>query len=220
VVGENVRPLEAFDSAVHALNKVRASRMRLYPGVASTFTTLKQHDVPIVAYSESIAYWTEWRIRRTGLDGVIDVLYTSPDHDFPNGVSVDDLRTLPPSEYGLTKTIHKHVDRGLLKPNSEVLTGILKEFNTNPEDTVYVGDSLMKDVAMAQHVGVIDVHAAYGIAQNRAGYDLLRRVSHWTTGDIERERRLQVAGTVTPSYVLRKGFAELLDIFEFTQESK
>lgn len=49
----------------------------------------------------------------------------------------------------------------------------------------------MKDVAMAQKVGVVDVHAAYGVVQHRPEYDLLRRVSHWTADDVECERGLR-----------------------------
>jgi hypothetical protein len=73
----------------------------------------------------------------------------------------------------------------------------------------------MKDVAMAQSVGAIDVLAEYGISVNRDGYELLRRVSHWTKADIERERQLAANQTVVPRYVLKEQFAELLDIVDF-----
>ena len=211
-------PLEVYDDAIHILNKVRFSHTQLYPGVAATLRSIREQGVPIVAYSESLAYWTEWRIRRTGLDGVIDVLYTSPDHDFPSGVSANKIRRRPATEYGLRETKHRHVHQGLSKPNSAVLTGILEEFDTEPDDAVYIGDSLMKDVAMAQSVGVIDVHASYGVAQQRSGYGLLRRVSHWTDADIERERRLQSGCTIIPSYELKSSFVELLDLFDFRRE--
>ena len=80
---------------------------------------------------------------------------------------------------------------------------------------MYVGDSLMKDVAMAQAVGAIDVLAEYGVSVNREGYELLRRVSHWTEADIERERQLAASPTVIPRYVLKQQFSELLDIVDF-----
>lgn len=211
VVGDGVEPLKHFDEAVHVLNKVRSERMRLYPGVADTLAAIRARGVPVVAYSESLAYWTEWRIRRTRLDGVIDVLYTSPDHDFPTGVTAESIRKLPSDRYGLKVTKHKHVERGLLKPNSKVLDAILAEFGVAPSDAVYVGDSLMKDVAMAQQVGVVDVHAAYGVAQDRDGYDLLRRVSHWTRADVERERRIHAGREVDPAFTLRNGFGEISD---------
>ncbi|MDA2810664.1 hypothetical protein O4J56_08460 [Nocardiopsis sp. RSe5-2] len=40
---------------------------------------VRRRGVPVVAYTESIAYWTEWRMRETGLDGMVDILYSSPD---------------------------------------------------------------------------------------------------------------------------------------------
>jgi hypothetical protein len=76
----------------------------------------------------------------------------------------------------------------------------------------------MKDVAMAQDVGVLDVHAAYGVVQDREEYELLRRVSHWTQADVEREREIATAPHVTPTYVLEETFAELLELFDFTEE--
>jgi hypothetical protein len=56
-------------------------------------------------------------------------------------------------------------------------------------EVMCVGDSLMKDIVMAQGAGVTDVWAKYGESHRRDGYDLLRRVSHWTPQDVERERR-------------------------------
>ncbi|WP_224401815.1 HAD family hydrolase [Pseudonocardia sp. ICBG1034] len=208
-------PADKFDAAAHAQNRERLTRTRLYPDVMETLQTIRKAQVPIVAYSESLAFWTEWRIRKTGLDGVLTALYTSPDHDFPSGVHPREIRTRPDHEYGLLKTTHEHVGRGLLKPNAALLNSIMDRFDTRPEETVYVGDSLMKDVAMAQQVGAIDVHAAYGLAQDRSGYELLRRVSHWTQSDIERERELGKSRHIKPSYTLRASFSELLQEFDF-----
>lgn len=83
------------------------------------------------------------------------------------------------------------------------------------QSTVYVGDSLMKDVAMAQMIGVVDVYAEYGIAQQRHEYELLRRVSHWTPADVERERAISSQPHVKPTYTLEHSFAELLGLFTF-----
>ncbi|WP_017624461.1 HAD family hydrolase [Nocardiopsis chromatogenes] len=210
-----LRPLEVFDAAVHTLNHVRKRSIHLYRGVESALTEVRRRGVPIVAYTESIAYWTEWRIRETGLDGVVDVLYSSPDHDFPEGVTPEDLRRYPPQEYGLVETVHRHTPQGRLKPDPAILGAIVDEYSKDPEDVVYIGDSLMKDVAMAQEIGVHDVHARYGVSQDREGYELLRRVSHWSTEDIERERRLARRPVVVPTWTARECFSEVLDMFEF-----
>jgi FMN phosphatase YigB (HAD superfamily) len=214
-VAGGAEPLKVFDGAIHRLNSERVRNTKLYPKVAETLRHIKSKGVPIVAYSESLAYWTEWRIRRTGLDGVIDVLYTSPDHEFPTGVSAAHIRTRPASSYGLRGTDHKYVSRGIIKPAPEILGGIVRDFGLPSSSVAYVGDSPMKDVAMAQAVGVRDVLASYGMVVNRAQYELLREVSHWSDDDIERERALAARPSLEPSYRLNEGFDELLELFDF-----
>lgn len=211
------KPSEVYDEAIHVLNRERFRNTRLYAGVKETLHELQRRKVPVVAYTESVAYWSEWRIRRTGLDGLVTTMYSSPDHDFPADVNARQLRTQAPSAYGLHRTTHKHVPSGVLKPNTEVLESILSDFGVSPQAAVYVGDSLLKDVTMAQELGVRDVHAQYGVSHDRDDYNLLRRVSHWTPEDIEREKELDARPTVTPSHVLPDGFAQLLTIFNFAE---
>jgi phosphoglycolate phosphatase len=213
----NEKPSEVYDEAIHVLNRERLRHTKLYIGVKETLHELRRRKVPVVAYTESVAFWSEWRIRRTGLDGLIKVMYSSPDHDFPSGVSVQQLRTLPPSAYGLRETVHKHVPPRTLKPNAQILRSILADFSASPNEAVYVGDSLMKDVVMAQELEVHDVLAQYGISHDREGYELLRRVSHWTPEDIQREKDLSVQPTVSPTYTLADGFSQLLSMFNFVE---
>ncbi|MFJ1583525.1 HAD family hydrolase [Streptomyces sp. NPDC088197] len=207
-------PLEYYDDAIHIQNRQRILHTSLYPGVMGTLHGLKEKGVRIVAYTESVAYWSEWRIKATGLDGVIEVLYSAPDHDFPTGVSTETLRTKPASDYGLNKTTHNHVPAGIIKPNTQVLSSILASYASDPHKSLYVGDSLMKDVSMAQKIGVHDAYASYGTSIDKIGYDLLRRVSHWSNADIERERRLTNGLSVIPSHTLDQ-FSDIMNIFEF-----
>nr|WP_176704915.1 HAD family hydrolase [Arthrobacter sp.]AXV46488.1 haloacid dehalogenase [Arthrobacter sp.] len=116
---------EVFDSVLHAQNSARKYNTVLYPGVMSTLRYLKANNVTVVAYTESLSFWTEWRMRTTGLDGLIDVLYSSPDHDFPEGETKETVRTLPNEEYGLKRTIHRGVARGIAKPNPQILKEIV-----------------------------------------------------------------------------------------------
>jgi len=206
-------PLEAYDDAVHALNKARRETTRLYPGVAETLATLKSSGVRVVAYTESISFWTEWRIKHTKLDGVIDVLYSAPDHDLPAGVDFSVLRTRGDEEYGLKHTRHLATPKGSAKPNPEILKAILTSEEVHPSEAAYVGDSLMKDVAMAKQVEVTDIHAKYGEALARTDYALLQSVSHWSDEDVAREQALRTNKEVVASKVLDDSFAQVLDIF-------
>lgn len=214
----DVAPMERFDPAVHALNSARKKNTRLYPGVRETLLELKRRGVAIAAYTESLAYWTSWRVQHTGLDGVIDAIYSAPDHDLPVGVSVQDLRYWGDEErYRLRRTTHRHVPAGTLKPNTEILRRILADFDRTPEETVYVGDSLMKDIAMAQDAGVHDAHAKYGEPHRQPGYDLLRQVTHWTDEAVAREKALTVNRDIVPATVLDRDFAQLLPVFQMRE---
>lgn len=212
------KPADVFDNALHVLHSRKNAATRLYPGVDDALRILKRAGVRIVAYTESAAYWTEWRIRHTELDGVIDVLYSAPDHELPNGLRPEDLRTghLPPSTYGLKRTQHHHVPRGVLKPNEAILRSILADQHCSPADAVYIGDSLMKDIAMAQATGVLDVHARYGQVQKKSEYELLRQVTHWSEKDVAREKALsQSEGDITPTICVDR-FDEVLAVFGLT----
>lgn len=205
-------PWRAFPRAVEVLRREREARTNLYPGVREALARAKAAGIAVVAYTESLAYWTTWRIKKTDLDGMIDVLYSAPDHDLPRGKSFSDMRSRPDSHYRLTRTRLQHVPRGVLKPNADVLRAILADLDLSASEAVYIGDSLMKDIAMAQAAGVTDVHASYGQAQHEPGYDLLRRVSHWSEGDIARERALATTSQVAPTYVCHTRFDEVLPV--------
>ena len=213
--GDEVDLMVEYDDVLHVLYSGRKHNTELYKGVLETLRYVRAQGVPVVAYTESIAYWTARRVRDVGLDGLLNVLYSSPDHDWPAGVSPEDVRFHPPEAYGLKVTEHSKVPRGVTKPNSDVLTIILDDYKIAPTQAVYVGDSLTKDIVMAQAAGVHDAWAAYGVSDGRPEYALLRRVSHWPDDVIEREREAaegQLA--VTPSYTLQN-FSELLELFHF-----
>jgi phosphoglycolate phosphatase-like HAD superfamily hydrolase len=213
--GEDADIATIYNDVLHVLNKERKQNTRLYDGVRETLMAIRDRGVPVVAYTESIAFWTEWRVRHVGLDGLLNVLYSSLDHDWPEDVDPLDLRTKPADQYGLKLTEHRHVPRGVTKPNTLVLGTILSDYGMDADRTAYIGDSLTKDIVMAQAAGVHDVHAAYGVSDHRDGYDLLRRVSHWPDSVIKRERDA-AAGQVPikPAYTAQC-FQDLLDLFDF-----
>ncbi len=214
-----VPPSERYDEALHQLHSRRRAMTQLYSGVFETLTMLKEAGVAVTAYTESLAYWTEWRIRWTGLDGLIDRLYSAPDHDLPKSLTREQVRTKPDDEYGLKHTKHIYLPPGATKPNAKILSSILDDCDALPNEAVYVGDSLMKDIAMAQSVGVLDVHARYGEAHQKTEYELLRRVTHWTDMDVQREKELSLRPKVHPTLVLQETFAELLPVFGLDLES-
>jgi phosphoglycolate phosphatase-like HAD superfamily hydrolase len=209
--GQNLT--EVYADAIRAYREAREASLELLPTVMDTLTTLKAKGCLVIGYTDSRAFYSAYRIRRLGLDGLLDFLFSPPDHDLP--AATQDLRSRPPDAYEFKKTVHRHTPEGEVKPNPQVLADIMRDVGAAPDRTVYVGDSLMKDVLMAQEAGVADVFAKYGLAQHRDEYELLRRVSHWTDADIEREKKLNSEHNVHPSYTLAERLSELLDMFEF-----
>ena len=210
---------EVYRDAFEASRSARHEVLELYPEVSKTLRAIKKAGTKIAAYTESLAFVTAARVKYLGLDGVLDVLYSPPDHDFPHGVSAEDLRRFEPNDYGLKHTEHRHTPRGLLKPAPEVLRQIIAEMDDS-QGVVYVGDSLMKDIAMAQAVGAIDVWAEYGDSQDRPEYKLLQDVSHWTDADVKREAEIRKRPHVAPSVTLQRSFGELFDHFEFVKNGR
>ncbi|HKY35346.1 MAG TPA: HAD family hydrolase [Polyangiaceae bacterium] len=202
-----------YDEAIHAHRSARKSTIRLYDGVRETLERVHTAGVQVIGYTESMAFYTSDRMRKTGLDDVLDYLYSAPDHDFPEGVTPEALRTYPPSHYDLRRTEHRHTPLGATKPDPVLLRKIVTDAGVPVDQVVYVGDSLMKDVAMGKAAGVHAVWAKYGVAHKNEAYELLRRVTHWTLADVEREKQT-THEAVEPAYVIQS-FAELLDLFEF-----
>lgn len=203
-----------YAAAIEAYRAARRATLRLYPGVLDTLRALRAAGTRVVAYTESRAFHASYRARALGLDGVLDALYSPPDHALPEGLNPAEIRRYPPERYAFRSTVHRHTREGVWKPAATVLLDLLRgDLGAEPGEAVYVGDSLVKDVAMAQAARVADVFARYGDVRGRPGYDLLRRVSHWTPAMLAGAERLAEAD-VRPTFVLKSGFAELLDLIE------
>jgi phosphoglycolate phosphatase len=211
--GEDLRAIYA--PAIDDYRKARDAHLKLYPTVADTLRRVKDAGGVTVGYTESRAFYTNYRVRRLALDGLLDYLFSPPDHALPADTSLELVRSRPAQDYELVQTVHRFTPEGELKPNPRLLKDIMGMVGALPERTVYVGDSLMKDVLMAQDAGVVDAFAKYGLAQHRDEYALLRRVTHWKPEDVEREKRLTAHSDVHPTYTLERAFGELLEICEF-----
>lgn len=201
-------------SAIEAYRTMRRRTLTLYPGVLDTLRTIRAAGALVVAYTESRAYYADYRVRALGLDGALDYLYSLPDHALPEGVTPSQIRRYPPEHYRLRGTVHRHTREGAWKPDASVLLGILRDVGAEPGRAVYVGDSLIKDVAMAEAASVVDVFARYGDVRSRPGYALLRRVTHRSPTMLARSEQLREAD-VLPTHVLTDGFAELLGLVDF-----
>lgn len=215
-VGEGFDPYEHFSDVIKAFREGRKKASVLYPTVFDTLQKIHGRGTIIVGFTESQFFYTTQRIRTLGLDGVIDVLYTTQDQGLPPLDELRQLRNKPDSYYDLHKTRTSHLPIHALKPDPELLSMILKDLHATPDDAIYVGDNLYKDILMAKQTGVCAVHAAYGESHRDSRYELLRDVTHWRTNDVAREKTAKEDG-IQPDYVLRQSFDELLQIFNFVE---
>ncbi len=205
-----------YDDAIHAFSSERKKHLKLYEGVKDTLWFLKNKGCLVVAYTESMAYYTNYRIRKLELDGLIDCLYSSQDHVLYR--DRESIRKYSGEDYKLKKTKHRFTPADEAKPNPELLKDIIKDIDGNINECIYVGDSLFKDIAMAQDACITDVHAEYGVAHLTKEYELLKKVTHWKKEDVELEEKSNDK-KIIPSYTL-KSFSELQDLFEYVPFNK
>jgi phosphoglycolate phosphatase len=206
---------EIYESAIGAYRDNRRKYLELYPGVMDTLAAIRRAGSLIVGYTESKQFYTNYRIRKLDLDGVIDFVYSPPDHELPGSLR----RTYPQETYDFKSTVQRFTPDDELKPNPKVLLEIIGDIGVPKDDVLYVGDSLFKDVLMAQNAGVLDVYAKYGEYHERREYELLRRVTHWTEEMVQRERSAGT-GRIVPGIVLENGFAEILGLFDFASPAR
>lgn len=193
-----------LDEAFHRFNSVRKRTLTLYDGVLETLQVLVEAGVPVVAYTDARIPNSLYRVNRLGLDRFVEHLY-APAARFPNeqagqAESQQLLRVLPESDK---------------KPNPRTLLDICRDLGVSPSDSVYVGDSLSRDIYMAQSAGVHSAWARYGTEVDPALWQKLVRVTHWTEHDVEREARLKAEAAGARPDVVLESFGELLKCFEF-----
>lgn len=204
--GDNLR--EALDPAIEAFRLARSKSLILYEDVKETLECLKEKDVKIIAFTESLQYYTLVRLNTLQLDRVIDTLYSPPDSES----RIIEQKSKKIETLIKTKTILPNE----LKPNPHVLKTIIEENNLTPEECIYIGDSEMKDIQMANDAGVFSVLASYGSLHFESrpdDYNLLRSVSHWSDEDIQREKEIKQNKRVAKANYTANSFKEILQFF-------
>ncbi|MQW01350.1 HAD hydrolase-like protein [Sinorhizobium medicae] len=208
---------EVFVQAIEIYRKQRRRNLKLYPTVAETLLEIKGRGTKIIGYTESMAFYSNYRLRRLGLDGVLDYVFCPRDHLLPEGLQPEDFRKYPAERYELRHTEQDFTPKGSKKPDKVVLNTIVEDLGLSKADCVYVGDNLMKDVAMALDCGIDAVWAKFGQAHKRPEYKLLQEVTHWTPEEVAREQKINEREHVDPTYTLENTYSEILSLFVFTE---
>jgi FMN phosphatase YigB (HAD superfamily) len=194
-----------LEPAFRAFSAARKRHLALYDHVADTLERLNSGGVVLIGHTEALPVNAFYRLTLLGIAERFSRIYTvegkTVDHPFPERLrsfpSPDLIRTLPPSER---------------KPNPAVLLDICRREGFSIEECLYVGDSPTRDVAMAKAAGVKAVWARYGTRYDRALWELIVSVTHWTSDDVQREAKLKEAfRNVQPDFTIDQ-FDQLLPL--------
>ncbi len=211
--GSPERIMMVLDPAIYAARSSRIEHLSLYKGVYDTLSELRAKRIKVIAYTESKQWYTQYRLKRFGLDHFIDHVYSPEDHE------ISAIREGERIKFEFDHTKFSYTPTGEEKPNPELLTRIICEQSLDKSECIYIGDSEIKDIAMANNAGVTSVYAKYGtdhFNDNRKDdYELLRQVTHWTEEVVEAERKLKELGEHYDADYSIDNFAEILDIFDF-----
>lgn len=214
-LGREVDARKDFPTVIEKSQEARRKVANTFLTVKETLQAIKARGARIVAFTESQIFYTSQRIREFGLDGIIDVLYSTPDQSTLSPEEVDKARKHPADFYELKKTIVRALPDRLVKPSPDILTTILNDEKASLANSIYIGDSLTKDIAMAADCGVTSVYAEYGVSTYKKDYDLLRQVTHWNEAAVEKERHTTQL-QVQPDITLKHVFSEVMLHFDFT----
>jgi phosphoglycolate phosphatase-like HAD superfamily hydrolase len=182
--------------AAYVYRRIWDTHLTPYEGVREALVRLTENGWRIVAYSESDAAVTAARLCRMGLAGVIPRVFGRA----PFSAPVRREWSLVEMPARLPIAID-HVPRADMKPNPAGLRGIVSRCGGTTSRTVYAGDNLRKDIAMAQRLGVRALWAKYGTTRHTEHADLLASVGHWSPADVLQEREAAMSN-ITPDATL------------------
>ncbi len=157
----------------------RRAYLRPYPGVREGIQLLQEVGYEIFGVTDSRRFQAENRLRQLRLDRLFDGLCCVPDHAVPDSETVSAIRRKPDDHYRSDLRDVIALPPGLKKPSPGVLDFVLSALKADYSTCIYVGDSLAKDVLMAQRAGVYDCWAAYGARVSALDFATLVRVTDW-----------------------------------------
>lgn len=208
-----------IEPARTAFAHARRKYLQPFPHVLETLRALEGRGLPVVALTDAPRNPAEARVRRLGLEGLLDALYTLPGFRFPEA---------PGGEVLVSPHIRAREERGDYraslrvvelpreweKPAPQGLLRVCADFGVAPDEVLLVGDSLRKDVAVAQATGARDAWAEYGTYVSLEYRERLEVVSAPAITRRHAHALLEVAGgppPPTPSHAL-SNFGGLLKL--------
>ncbi|MFN9488130.1 MAG: HAD family hydrolase [Cyanobacteriota bacterium] len=202
-----------LDSAFHKFNSVRNSTLRPYPGVHRFLSIIAERGTRIVGHTEATVLNAEFRLKKLNLISFFEKIYAI-EHQGPEHPRINYYKqSQNPSNCDI-RILRLHQR----KPDKQILLNICADAGVRPAEALYVGDSITRDIGMANAAGVHSAWAKYGTLFDTHDWDNLVRISHWCEEDITRNNLARrMYGSSKPEVVLEKRIDELLDFFDFVK---
>lgn len=186
--------------SIEAFKKVRRELLHPYPGVDEGLSTIRRSGIRTIALTDATHWHANHRLHALGLTQQFDWLVARPDVAVPHHtdlekVSGGQLPPRPPAPFHGLRT-------NLRKPDPNILRDTCAAMGVDVSETAVVGDNLVKDIAMAQAAGAVDVWAAYGVPSVE-DLDVVVGVSNWSPEQIRSEADPAQEPTVVPSHTAR-----------------
>jgi len=195
-----------LDEAFHAFNSVRKKTLVCYFGVVQTLKELNDRGVVIVGHTEAPVRNALFRLEFLKLKQYIKHLYAPRDRYYQD---LNKSSKLWIESYG---DFIYQLDESEKKPNPYLLKDICEKEGVSLEQAIYVGDSLIKDISMANSAGIDSVLARYGKQHESKYWDVLVSITHWSSEDVIRETKLkELYSHVKPTYSIDE-FRDILKV--------
>ncbi len=201
---------KALAPAFEEFNRSRRDCLVLYPGVRETLREVRRRGVPLVGLTDAMWPNALHRLRLLELEELFTYLY-APDPG--NRDWSDPMRRGGYSDSPVQLAKLLPAER---KPSPSGLLRICSDLGIPRDRTLYIGDSLVRDVGMARDIGVHTAWAAFGQVNDPRSWEKVARVTHWSAEEVARDRDAEVVpSTIVPDAVLEESLAEVLGAFHF-----
>jgi len=203
---------KAVKAARGAFRRVRKKHLSLYPGIKETLQWAKSQGLIIIAYTDSPRIQAEMRLKFLRTDNLFNRLHSLQDSNLPEGSDIpeDVINKMRAGKYSSKITIKSQFGPQDVKPSPETLRSLLNEFQLTPPNTYLVGDSIQKDIAGAQEVGIIDIWARYkNYSSKTKNIETILKITPWTKEQIAKSK--EASQVIKPTYII-DSFAEIKEI--------
>jgi len=174
-----------YFGAVELYQSRRRRYLRLYGGVRSGIQAIRSLGIRVVAVSDAHRFHVVNRLKQLRIIDELDAVCCVPDLPGIDAAEISAIRRFPSERYSTTAAWELPLPAGIRKPDPHLLRWLLSELEVAPELTLYVGDSLLKDIPMAQQADVYDCWAAYGTHYSPLDMATLVRVTNWPPKAVE-----------------------------------